>query len=140
MFKFALLVPASLAVLLITGCTNLSTVEHAPESAGTTRVFRAQQSAVVAAARGALADVGFPIKDERPYRRGTIILATHGAGDLRPDWTDGYVARLTIEPCPTGTSVRVICEYAYKLIEMTSADRTEEILTRTGQRLGEYPQ
>ena len=127
---FSLLVLAACGA----GCANSQTVQDEPLSAGATRSFKADYQEVVDAARSSARDVGLSMKREAPSENGIMLIAERGV----TAWSWGEAVRILILPHRPETSVRIVTDRAYAL-NVTAKDFAEDLFTRIGQRLGEYP-
>ncbi|HEX5243865.1 MAG TPA: hypothetical protein VFW23_11435 [Tepidisphaeraceae bacterium] len=120
--------------LVLAGCATRGSVENEPLSAGATRRFNSTFKSTIDAARASVAEVGLKLKSEKQTDGGTVLMAERGA----TGWSWGEIVRILVQPTSSGTSVRVLTERVFTP-NVTATDFAEDLFTRIGQRLGDYP-
>ncbi|MDB5301390.1 MAG: hypothetical protein JWO87_3053 [Phycisphaerales bacterium] len=124
-----------LALLLCAGCATVQGVANKPLSDGATHVFSSDLPTTLADTRRAMQDIGLKIMEDKPIEGGHMLVGESGASG----WSWGEIVRAIVQPAKRGTSVRVVTERALATNVTAKMDYADEIFTKIGQRLGDFP-
>jgi hypothetical protein len=132
--------PARIIILIAflsafgSGCSTPRAVKSAALATGATRVYIADFDDVMDAVRSSLESLDLRETSEEPTDGGVIAMAQRGI----TGWSWGEIVRVLVKRHGTRTTVRVISEKVYAP-NVTAKDFTEDLFTRIGQRLGDFP-